>query len=260
MGLRGRLFDDRGNAMSPVQSRRGQRCYRYYVSQALLKGEKDNVGSVARLPAHELDAAVVGSIELALVGQAHYGPVESILAALKKLDAAARLWTLAALIERVVVHRTRLRIMLDRSVLCQGVDPDDQDEEADDALAALMQIEVPLRIERRRGSTRILAGPEQVQPGPGPDAALLKALVRGHLWSRELLAGKAASVGEIAESVGVTPCYVSRMLRMAYLAPDITDAILAGRQPASLTVEVLRDPIPLDWREQRARFGFAPAA
>jgi len=58
----------------------------------------------------------------------------------------------------------------------------------------------------------------------------------------------------LAKRAGVTRGYVTRILRLAFLAPDITEAILDGRQPPTLTVERLRDPIPLDWNEQRKLF------
>jgi len=64
------------------------------------------------------------------------------------------------------------------------------------------------------------------------------------------------SINEIAREVGVTGRYVIRILRFAFLAPDITEAILDGRQPPAVTVERLRGPIPCDWVEQRRVLGF----
>ena len=58
---------------------------------------------------------------------------------------------------------------------------------------------------------------------------------------------------------GITHRYVARLLRLGFLAPDIVAAILANRQPAHLTVDRLRGPIPFDWNEQRQLFGFGGA-
>jgi hypothetical protein len=65
-----------------------------------------------------------------------------------------------------------------------------------------------------------------------------------------------ASVKGVATREGVTRPYVSRILRLAFLAPDIVEAILDGRQPPGCAVEPLRQLIPLDWHEQRILFGF----
>ena len=77
----------------------------------------------------------------------------------------------------------------------------------------------------------------------------------------DMIAGRAASVAEITEREQVRPGNVNRVLPLAWLAPDISAAILEGRQPADLTAKKLRDlpDVPLDWTEQRRLLGF-PAA
>ena len=63
------------------------------------------------------------------------------------------------------------------------------------------------------------------------DSALLKALARGFRWRKLLETGHFATIQEIAEAENINPSYVSRLLRMKLLAPEIVEAILAGRQP-----------------------------
>ncbi|MEQ9057282.1 MAG: hypothetical protein RLO38_21545 [Roseovarius confluentis] len=77
----------------------------------------------------------------------------------------------------------------------------------------------------------------------------------------DLIEGRAASVAEITEREQLRPGNVSRVLPLAWLAPDIAAAILEGRQPVDLTAKELRDlpDLPLDWPEQRRVLGF-PAA
>jgi hypothetical protein len=70
-----------------------------------------------------------------------------------------------------------------------------------------------------------------------------------------LLSGEVRSLRDLARRVGLTHAYVSRILRLAYLAPDLTEAILEGTQSAGMCVERLRDPIPISWVEQRRLFG-----
>jgi site-specific DNA recombinase len=86
------------------------------------------------------------------------------------------------------------------------------------------------------------------------DPSLIKAVVRGKQWAKRLLSGEGNSPGDLAREAGVTTHYLMRLVRYAFLAPDITEAILAGTQSARITVESLREPIPLDWSEQRRLF------
>jgi site-specific DNA recombinase len=87
------------------------------------------------------------------------------------------------------------------------------------------------------------------------DASLIRAVVRGKQWAERLLSGEGNSPGDLAREAGVTTHYLMRLVRYAFLAPDITEAILAGTQSARITVESLREPIPLDWSEQRRLCG-----
>jgi hypothetical protein len=66
--------------------------------------------------------------------------------------------------------------------------------------------------------------------------------------------GEFADTAEIAQGHGLSEPHVRRLLRFAYLAPDIVEAIVEGRQPRTLTVKLLLKGIPLDWSDQRAAF------
>ena len=91
------------------------------------------------------------------------------------------------------------------------------------------------------------------------DSALLKAVARARQWSEDLLAGRARSVAEIAERERVGSRYVRRLLRLAFLAPEIVEAIAAGEQPPQLTAEALAERIdlPLLWTAQEKAVGIA---
>ncbi|MGD1154185.1 MAG: hypothetical protein ABR911_15085, partial [Syntrophales bacterium] len=87
----------------------------------------------------------------------------------------------------------------------------------------------------------------------------LKAIVRAHRWFNDLVSGRVHSMAEIASREGVDRSYVYRVMNLAFLAPDITESIIAGRQPADLSVKKLTKGIdlPLDWAGQRKLLGFA---
>jgi site-specific DNA recombinase len=86
------------------------------------------------------------------------------------------------------------------------------------------------------------------------DLPLLKAIARAHRWFDEISIGKASSLAEIAAREGLTVRYVGRLIGLAFLAPDIVESIVQGRQPTSLTAEALtrRIELPLEWRSQKA--------
>ena len=112
-----------------------------------------------------------------------------------------------------------------------------------------------MRFQRRGGRKRIVApdGSEIVPNSkPQPDGTLVKALARAWRWQRQLDEEVHTSVSDIGEAEGISKSYVSRILRLALLAPDIVDAILAGRTDQSMILERLERPLPASWTEQRA--------
>jgi hypothetical protein len=113
-----------------------------------------------------------------------------------------------------------------------------------------------MRLARQRGRKRILApnGSELTPPTrPQPDGVLVKALARAWRWQKMLDRGVHGSVTEIAEAEGISKSYVSRILRLALLAPDIVEAILGGWADQRVMLERLERSLPAGWGEQRAR-------
>jgi hypothetical protein len=115
-------------------------------------------------------------------------------------------------------------------------------------------VRIPMRFQRRGGRKRIVAPDgSEILPSskPQPDGALLKALARAWRWQRMLDDGVYATVSEIGDAENISKSYVSRILRLALLAPDIIDAVLAGRTDQALMLERLERPLPMSWDEQR---------
>jgi site-specific DNA recombinase len=93
-----------------------------------------------------------------------------------------------------------------------------------------------------------------------PNLSLIKLIVRAHLFKTTLLRhGASSKFADLAQHQKLNRSYYSRVLRLAYLAPDITAAILDGRQPSGLTTTMLVDNpnLPIGWPEQRKALGFA---
>ncbi|HEY2773699.1 MAG TPA: hypothetical protein VGK20_06580, partial [Candidatus Binatia bacterium] len=118
-------------------------------------------------------------------------------------------------------------------------------------------IEIPFSLQRRTGSFQILPSSTGARVISMRDPSLIRAVVRGKEWAERLLSGDGKSPGDLAREAGVTTQYLMRLVRYAFLAPDITESILAGTQSSRITVESLREALPLDWSEQRKLFGLA---
>jgi hypothetical protein len=113
---------------------------------------------------------------------------------------------------------------------------------------------VPMRWRRRGGRKLIVAPPgcDDWAPPPKVDNSLIRALARAHRWQRMLDEGRFASVRELAQAERVSHSYISRILRLTLLAPDIVERMLDGRGAPQLAQ--LMKPFPLEWERQRQRF------
>jgi hypothetical protein len=123
---------------------------------------------------------------------------------------------------------------------------------------------VPLTI-RRRGGRKMIISPDGIAAPAGVraradtaitrgDPALVKALARAFRWRRMLETGAACSVSDIARQEKLNTSYVSRVLRLTLLAPDIVEAILDGRQAAGITLQGLLEPFAVEWDQQSRSF------
>ena len=248
--LTGKVFDDAGNRMSPTQARKGARRYRYYVSRAILDRRPDRVGVIPRVPAQSLEDAVF----VAVRDQINAARLD-VKVALRTVDVEDREALLARAVDRVVVRRDCLHVTLSSDGPSESSTSDDETQDALEPEEAEHTIEIPFSLQRRAGSFQILPSSTGGRVVSMRDPSLIKAVVRGKQWAERLLSGEGNSPGDLAREAGVTTHYLMRLVRYAFLAPDITEAILAGTQSARITVESLREPIPLDWSEQRRLFG-----
>jgi site-specific DNA recombinase len=102
----------------------------------------------------------------------------------------------------------------------------------------------------RRGVELKVHTPDDHSNTSGPVPSLVKAVARGRTWYAELISGEASSVEELARRAGFKCRYVRKILQCAVLSPDISEAILSGRQARHLTVKNLQSGLPLDWHQQ----------
>jgi site-specific DNA recombinase len=219
--LKGLLFDDRGNRMSPsFASKRGAR-YRFYVSTALLTGRGSQAASLRRVSAPELENSIVVALR------------DRFPQAGELADQAI----IAAYIERVVLSKGKISISLKAS-------------EAGPSIIELDRVVKPTRPRAWIETARYL-------PAREPDVSLVQALARAHSWRKVLAYGTHHSVEEFARTIEWNGKVIRKALRLAFLAPDITESIMRGLQPHALHLSELQGLSAYCWHEQRRllRFG-----
>jgi hypothetical protein len=104
----------------------------------------------------------------------------------------------------------------------------------------------------------IIDGPVGQGRAAKPDPKLVKLIARAHRLQEKLIRSGGGNLSDVARDEKLTGSYFTRVLRLSYLAPDITRAILEGRHPRDLTAQTLLDHsrLPLSWPEQRRLLGF----
>lgn len=110
-------------------------------------------------------------------------------------------------------------------------------------------LHVPFRVVKR-GGRKAMQLPEGAMPSRRTDSTLVKALARAFRWKRMLESGEFANIAELAEREGIAPSYMTRVLRLTLLAPDIVEAILDGKQGPEVTLARVLEPFPLEWELQ----------
>lgn len=111
---------------------------------------------------------------------------------------------------------------------------------------------------KRRGSEMRIALQGQTTQATSTDKGLLTMIARAHAWFKDLKSGHKGSLEDIATTAQMSASDVSQYLPLAFLAPDIVEAILDGSQPADLTLQKIKrmPPLPMSWQDQRIQLGF----
>ena len=259
--LMGRLFDERGGGLTPSHAVKGERRYRYYVSRNLIKGTADSAGRGWRLPAPEIERTVAASASqilsdrTAIVAAAQaIGLADNRLPSLFSVAAAwmKRLQSeveagsaLNALVDRVEIKQNGIQASIKLPI------PSDEGRDAATPNELALARFVPMRMKRRGVEMRLIIDGD-AGPAARVDPPLLKAIARAYRWSDDLVSGRVRSIGEIAKRERLTGRYVRCVMRLAFLAPKIVEAIAEGRQPADLTTVAMthRIDLPPLWSAQ----------
>ncbi len=118
--------------------------------------------------------------------------------------------------------------------------------------AQTLTVVIPLRV-KPRGGRKAMVTPGVLALERQQDVTLIKAVARAFRWRRMLEIGHFATIKDLAAAEKINSSYVSRVLRLTLLAPDIIEAILDGRQPEGMTLPQLMEPFEVEWARQHSR-------
>jgi site-specific DNA recombinase len=214
--LMGKLYDDRGNSMSPSFSTKNGIRYRFYLSSALLRGRKTDAGSVGRVPAAEIESTVLAAIKTdQQQGQADGAPVS------------------IEDVERVVIAHDHLLVPTTGAADADGTN---------------QEFRIPWSTKVKDAAA---AMEDNGAPEIAPNESLIQSIVRAHVWMDCLRGRTYESIEQLAEESHLHPKVIRQALRLAFLSPDLTSEMLEGKQPAGLTLARVPKLLPLLWMEHR---------
>lgn len=267
--LAGLLFDDAGRRMKPSHANKAGRRYRYYISDTVKEGP-EGPATGWRLPAGVIENTMITGMcaflgdKLRLAKALHLtnrgasatlADASRLAERLLKSGPADQRTMLLDMIRRIDIQSDLIRIGV---VIASLHDAPDMTKEngSEKSGADLYQLDIPVSFKRRGVEMKLVlaANPETSST---PDPALIKAVAQGHQWFAQIR-GELQSVRALSQHHGVNQGDISRILPLGLLAPDITEAILNGRQPAELTASRLKRirKLPISWVEQRRTLGF----
>jgi site-specific DNA recombinase len=233
--LAGRMFDDRGNRMSPTYVRKKGLKYRYYLSSVLLHGDAEHAGSMRRVPAAEIEHLVLSSV------RDHLKQSEPI-------DDRCLVST----------HVARVEVQTDRLIVhLAGVQPSNPEQTEGDGVLHIPWRKTP---SKRRREILLPANiqPEYARPIRAETrATLVASIARGRRWLDELTRDPAANSESIAKRERCSVRKVNMTISLAFLAPDLVKAAIEGWLPHGLGVARLCD-MPTEWSRQYEMLGLHP--
>jgi hypothetical protein len=273
--LTGLLFDETGDALSPTHANKKGKRYRYYTSHRLISANASRSGGW-RLAADKIENAVLAVIRDHLSSQ---GKLAGLFAGVERSanqmmllgHGAKRLaseltaqtpielkTTINTLVQRIELKSESITIKVRLAALYDLVSAGDGDANLNLSKDDVTLIQVPLQLKKRGVETKLVIG-TMPQIACEPNQALIMLIAKAHHWLERLTSGSVTSIIDLAKQEQVDKNKISRALRFAYLAPDITQAILEGHQPVELTVDRMRrlPDLPMAWQEQKDLLGFA---
>jgi hypothetical protein len=277
--LAGLAFDENGERLTPSHAVKKGTRYRYYVSRSLIIGTAKDQSKGRRIRAGNLENLVIDKLRAFLADQGalldavrgeHPDATSQKRLIARGCQIAEELATmppdqiramLMTFLNRVDIKPDRIEIKVYRESLVDLLHAEAANHRAQRGVhnkgTAFLILTVKARLQRVGREMRMLV--ENADHRTFADPGLLRIVARAHDIHARLMQSTDLPVHAIASQEHVTPGYISRLLRLPSLAPDIVTAIVNGKNPAQLTAKKLMRlalDLPIDWTEQRKLLGF----
>lgn len=272
--LTGLLFEETGDALSPTHAVKKGKRYRYYTSHRL-KSQGASSSGGWRLAADQIEQAVIQLLTDTLSDQdklmnlfsdedftadwmTHLSREAAKLArGLAEQTKGELKGTINTLVHRVELKAESIAIQIRLTGLRDLMTVEKPSSLNIFSKDAIKTIHAQLQIKKRGVETKLIIG-DRRHAAAEPNRALIMLVAQAQYWLARLTDGSAVSIIELSREEQVDKNKISRALRFAFLAPDITQAIVEGRQPVELTADRMRrlPDLPMDWQSQRALLGF----
>jgi site-specific DNA recombinase len=282
--LAGIVFDANSESMTPTHTVKKGTRYRYYISRRLITGPALDSSQGQRIPASNLEALVIDRLHALFADPVEFinavangerdAPMQkgfrdaavALSARWERLPTATLHDLTRAVLVKAQVHIDRIDLDVGLTRLMSwvlnssavGVVEGNRtlSANAEGAEQTLIRLSIPASLQRTGKEMKFIV--EGVPNSAPPDTALIRLLVRSQKIAKRMFEPNCPPLEAVAHEEQITASYATRVVRLAFLAPDIVAAILAGKQPAGLTANNLMADtrLPLDWQQQRAALGF----
>jgi hypothetical protein len=272
----GLIFDDNNNLMSPSHSRKGDRRYRYYVSQAVLQYREAEAGSVFRISAKIVEDAVIKRLieffqtpkELLEIFS-HFKlnadkqktliyEAKTFIKNWEDLTTSKKIDYINIIIQKIQVGCEGINITLSRTgvgkcFLKEYFDNEKSKKQKNDEYI----IAIPAKLKRCSHETKLIIGEKYTdKTNSNSVLAIQNALKKALIWNQALITNQVSGMKALAKQENVTQRYIAHLIQLAFLAPDIIESILKGDIPKDLTLVRLKKGFSDDWNEQRKELEF----
>ena len=257
--LSGKLYDDKGNAMSPSWSTGSSgKKYRYYVSQALIRKEPGKLGKISKVSLPKLEQFIDNWFSELLKDKSKIYPYIQPFGVSKQKEIIKQLSSYPitrdvekSLIKRVQLHTNKIEITLYQEQATELLNAIYENREMSFLKPEKLKHEntymETYRIGTVANGAKVIVG-QFIQPTKQPNKELIKILNQAYAWHQEILDGKTTQ--KIANKEKVCVQYVRRILNLSFLSPKIVRSILNSTQPADYTLKKLLSIHTPDWHEQ----------
>jgi site-specific DNA recombinase len=265
--LNGLVFDETGDRLSPTHAVKNKKRHRYYISHRLIQARRKNQDGW-RLPAKELEGAVLNCLirflnnQQQLLDELHLSDQTINLqqVALRQANRMVRHLTnktpsqqrklVHSIIEKVCITPGKLELALNASNLAKTLFGGKPDADKMNLPCTDIRIEASFLTKKRGVEAKLVITNENKTQ---PDIGLITLIAKAHRWLYQLTKGKVQSIEKLAKIDNEDRAEVSRILPLAFLAPDMIETILTGSHPVDLTASRLKrlGQLPIGWADQR---------